>query len=109
MIEADSPRPPEPLQGSLYPFLLDQILPDPMFVHDQDGRIVESNPAAERILGLSRDQLLGKTSLDPDWAAVREDESPFPGHDHPAMVTARTGRSVRDRLMGVRDPKTGLR
>jgi PAS domain S-box-containing protein len=74
-----------------------------------DGKIIDANPAAEVILGLTRDQLLGKSSPDPGWEAIREDESPFPGSEHPAMVTARTGEAVRSQIMGVRDPKTGLR
>ena len=73
------------------------------------GQIIDANPAAETILGLSHEQLVGKTSLDPDWCAIREDGTPFPGPEHPAMVTLRTGQPVRNQLMGVQDPKTGLR
>jgi PAS domain S-box-containing protein len=75
----------------------------------QDGRIVDANPAAEAILGLTRDQLLGRTSMAPSWRAVHEDGSPFPGHEHPAMVTLRTGRPLRGQVMGVYAPSFGLR
>ncbi|MBK6672994.1 MAG: PAS domain S-box protein [Proteobacteria bacterium] len=75
----------------------------------KDGRIIEANPAAERILGLSRDELLGKTSIDPDWRCIREDGSPFPGEEHPAMQTLRTGRPITGALMGVHDRGPGLR
>ncbi len=74
-----------------------------------DGKIIDANPAAEVILGLTRDQLLGKSSLDSDWRSIREDHTLFPGDEHPAIVTARTGKAVRNQIMGVRDPKTGLR
>jgi len=47
--------------------------------------------------------------LDPQWCSIREGSTPFPGHEHPAMVTLRTGHPVRNQLMGVQDPKTGLR
>ena len=57
---------------------------------DAQGHIVSANPAAERILGLSRDQILGRASRDPRWRAVREDGSDFPGDLHPAMVALRT-------------------
>jgi diguanylate cyclase (GGDEF)-like protein/PAS domain S-box-containing protein len=68
----------------------------------EDGGIVSCNPAAEEILGLTADQMIGRTSLDPRWHAIREDGSPFPGDEHPAIVTLKTGRPLRDVLMGVR-------
>jgi PAS domain S-box-containing protein len=78
-------------------------------VHARDGRIIQANPAAERILGLPRDQLLRTTPLDSHWGAIREDGSPFPGGEHPASVTLRTGRPLRHQLMGVRGQDEELR
>jgi PAS domain S-box-containing protein len=69
-----------------------------------DGRIISANPAAEKILGYSFKQLSRKTSNDSDWEAVKEDGSPFPGHDHPSMVALRTGRQVGPLVMGVVHP-----
>jgi signal transduction histidine kinase len=71
---------------------------------DAEGTIIAANPAAEGILGLTLDQLQGRTSTDPRWKAVREDGSAFPGETHPAMVALQTGRAVRDVIMGVFDP-----
>lgn len=68
---------------------------------DAAGRITSANPAAQRILGLSLEQLQGRESIDPRWRAVREDGSPFPGSEHPAMVALRTGAPVRQVVMGV--------
>ncbi len=75
-----------------------------LVVHADDGRIMACNPAAERILGLTRQQMEGRTSTDPRWRAVHADGSPFPGEDHPAMVCLRTHESVRDVPMGVTRP-----
>ncbi len=73
-------------------------------------RGIESfNPSACRILGLTGNQLTGLDSLDPRWAAIHEDGSPFPGDTHPAMVTLRTGRPCTDVIMGLRIPDSGLR
>lgn len=72
-----------------------------LVVHRQDGVIESCNPAAERILGLTREQLCGRSSLDPRWRACRADGTPFPGEEHPAMVALRTGEPVRDVVMGV--------
>ena len=57
----------------------------------RDGRILSTNPAGLRILGLTFDQMRGRTSLDPRWRTVREDGSDFPGEMHPSMEALRTG------------------
>lgn len=79
-----------------------ESLHDGIVVQDADGVIVQSNAAAHRILGLSADEMSGRTSLDPLWRAIHEDGSPFPGDEHPAMVTLATGEPVRGGVMGVR-------
>lgn len=84
-------------------------LSEGLVTQDLGGTIVDANPAAERILGLSRDQLLGRTSRDPTWRAIRADGMPFPGDEHPAMQTLRTGRPVRDRIMGIESDPGGRR
>ncbi len=85
------------------------VLPVGVVVQLASGEIVYSNPAAERILGLTLDQMAGRTSLDPRWRATHEDGSPFPGDTHPAMVALRTGESVRDVVMGIHTPDGALR
>ncbi len=79
-------------------------LPEGVIYQDPQGRIVASNPAAQRILGLTPDQLLDRTALDPPWQAVREDGSPFPAAAHPAMVALRTGQPQRDVIVGILKP-----
>lgn len=76
-------------------------------VHDRDGKISSANPAAQRILGLSLDQMRGITSIDPAWQALREDGSVFPGDKHPAMEVLHTGQAVGNVVMGVFNPQTG--
>lgn len=82
-------------------------LPAGIVVQDPDGKIIVVNPAAERILGLSLDQMLGLTSIDPRWRAMREDGSDFAGNDHPAMQALRTGLAVHDIVMGIFNPQSG--
>lgn len=74
---------------------------------DASGEIVRANPAAEEILGLTVDQMRGRTSMDPRWRAIREDGSDFPGEEHAAMVALRTGREIDSVVMGVHHPKEG--
>ena len=72
---------------------------------DASGTILAANPAAERVLGLSFAQMSGRDSMDPNWRSIHEDGSDFPGHEHPAMVSLRTGESVHNVMMGVFNPK----
>jgi len=69
-----------------------------------DGSIFTCNASAERILGLTANQIIGSTSLDPLWHTVYEDGSPFPGDQHPAMVTLRTGEPQSNIVMGIHKP-----
>ncbi len=75
-----------------------------LVLQDPRGAILECNAAAERILGLSKAQLCGRDSLDPRWRTVREDGSPYPGDQHPAMCSLRDGEPRRDEIMGVHRP-----
>ena len=64
-----------------------------------DGTITDCNLNAEKILGMSRSEIMGLTLGDPRWQAMRPDGSAFPSEDHPARVSLRTGRACHDALM----------
>ena len=66
-----------------------------------NGEILNANPAAESILGVSLEEMRLRSSEDPRWTTRREDETPFPGLEHPAMVALRTGNPVHDVVMQV--------
>lgn len=70
---------------------------------DRSGAIIDANPAAERILGLTLGQMQGMTSVDPRWHTIHEDGTPFHGDEHPAMVTLKTGK-MSNAIMGVFNP-----
>ena len=82
-----------------------KALIDAMFegvvVQRADGFIVSCNESAERLLGLTRTQMIGRTSVDPSWHCVREDMSAWPGATHPSMIALATGEEVRDAVMGI--------
>lgn len=69
--------------------------------HQADGKIISCNQSAEKILGLTADQLMGKTSIDIDWRTIHEDGSLFPAETHPAMVTLKTGEPQSKVIMGI--------
>lgn len=74
-----------------------------------DGAIRACNAAAERILGLTADQMIGRATIDPRWRTIHEDGSPFPGEEYPAMVTLRTGEPLAGVVMGIHQPDGELR
>ncbi|MGD8863141.1 MAG: ATP-binding protein [Myxococcales bacterium] len=84
--------------------LIVSSLAEGVVVQMADGEIRACNPAAESILGLTFDQMSGRTSADPRWRAIHEDGTSFPGDEHPAMVSLKTGAPVRDVVMGVHKP-----
>jgi len=69
---------------------------------DREGAILAWNPAAERILGLSGDQLRGLSVIDPRWEAVQENGTAFPIEEQPARVALRTGLPQLDKVFAVR-------
>jgi len=73
-----------------------------------DGSIYAANASAERLLGLSADQLMDRSGGDPSWRVIRENGDPWPGERHPGMVALATGRPVEGAVMGVRKPDGSL-
>ena len=84
--------------------LLITAMAEGVTLQDENSAIIAFNKSAERILGLTSDQLKGRTSLDPRWYSIHEDGSPYPGETHPVMVTLRTGLPQSDVIMGIHKP-----
>lgn len=72
-----------------------------LVLQDATGAIQEYNPAALQILGLTADEITGRTSFDPRWKAIRENGKEFPGAEHPAIVAVTTGKRQSNVVMGV--------
>ena len=77
-------------------------------VLDRKLRVIQTNAAAERILGLPANYLLGRTDDERLAREVREDGSLFTPEDIPSAVALRTGRPVRDVVIGLQRPDGGL-
>jgi len=78
-----------------------ESLAEGVVVQDADGRIVAWNASAERILGLSADQLSGHTSMHPQWRAINAQEEPISGEEHPIGRARVSGQHVDGEVMGV--------
>lgn len=69
-----------------------------------DGPIVGANGRASELLGLTWEQFVGRTSLDPRWGMVDDHGMPLPGDHHPSVLARSTGESQPPRLVGMFAP-----
>jgi two-component system CheB/CheR fusion protein len=79
-------------------------LSEPVVVHARNGEIVTWNPAAERIFGLSGDEIRSRKTLDLRWQTIHEDGSPFLGETRPVQEVFRTGKPQLNATMGICKP-----
>ncbi|MBW4688022.1 MAG: PAS domain S-box protein [Komarekiella atlantica HA4396-MV6] len=73
-----------------------------------NGRIIACNTSAEHILGLTADEMIGRTPEDPHWQVICEDGSPFPSENYPSLVSLRTGKPCSNVVMGIYKPNGQL-
>ena len=84
-------------------------LPAGVVVQAPGGEIIDANPAAQRMLGLTLAQLRALRGLDPRWRCVREDGSDYPLADQPAWRTQRSGQPLFNESIGMHTPDGELR
>ncbi len=77
-------------------------LPVGVTVIGPDGQVIEANLEAERMLGLSRQQLQGFTARQAQRHLLRADGSTYQLDDLPVMRTLGTRQPVQNETMGVR-------
>ena len=70
-------------------------------VHGPDTQIVFSNSRAAELLGLSEDQMRGKTALDAAWQFVDEAGCTLPVSDYPVNRVIASGQPVKGLVLGV--------
>jgi|GEM_PF-1284085 len=101
----DISAPQEALRHSenLYSSVI-RAMSEGVVVHERDSSIRMANPAAERVLGLSVEQMSGRTPLDPRWKLLLPDGSPLPAELIPSEITRKTGRAVTDFLLRCHRP-----
>lgn len=76
-----------------------------VLIHSAEGPIVEVNPAATRILGRSREEMLGSSDALAGWEVIGEDGTPLAADQRPARRALREEeQSVTAVVMGIRPP-----
>ncbi len=73
---------------------------------DSSGIITAANLAAERITGYTLEEMQDMPFFNPGpWLNIQDDGSFIHCETHPAVTALRSGIAVRDRVMGIQNPK----
>ena len=85
--------------------ILFETMTQGVIYQDAAGYIISANPAAQRILGVDSDKMLGRTWYDSRWGAVCEDGSDLPGTEHPATRASHSAIPVENEVIGIFNPR----
>jgi PAS domain-containing protein len=83
-------------------FELFQKLRMGIVVHAPDSRILFSNDRASELLGLSKEQLIGKDSIDPAWCFVGDDGREMSPAKYPIFRILATQEPLKDLVLGIK-------
>ncbi len=86
-----------------------EALNEGLIMRGLDGRVLAFNRSAERLLGVSADELTNSTPDRPLAPLIHEDGSPFRLEEYPVNMTLRTGEPQRGAIMGVQSPGAPVR
>ncbi len=81
--------------------LLFETMAQGVIYHDDDGKVLAINPAAERLLGLSPEQMRDAPPQDLRGQWVDEYGGELAAEDFPGLVALRTASPIRDCIVGV--------
>lgn len=84
-------------------------VPVGVLVQGPNAQFVLANPKALELLGLTEDQMLGRTSYDPAWNVSDEAGRVLAPGEFPVNRAIATRHAVRDAVIGVQRPGRGER
>jgi PAS domain S-box-containing protein len=73
----------------------------PVLIHDSTTKIIACNSAAQKLTGLTEDQLMGRTAMNREWHMLREDGSYMPGEEFPVNKVLASKQAVRGQVLGI--------
>jgi PAS domain S-box-containing protein len=65
-----------------------------VFYQMPDGSLNDINPAGLKLLGLTAEEFLGRTSFHPEWKVLDEEGNVLAPEDYPSVRAQRTGREI---------------
>lgn len=78
-----------------------------ILVQGPQSEFLEYNKAACEMLGLTEEQMLGKSSFDPHWKVIHLDGAEFKPHEHPVPQAIKKLVPINNIIMGVHRPIKG--
>jgi len=75
-----------------------------VIVHSSDKQIVACNTAAQELLGLTEDQMIGESVASPDWKYLTEDGSVMPAKNYPVQQVLAKRKTIKDLIIGISRP-----
>lgn len=80
------------------------LLPIGLIIQGKHAEMLGHNQMALELLGLSKEQFMGRTSFDKEWRCIHLDGSPYPGETHPVPLAINTKQPILEQVMGVYRP-----
>ncbi|MBL4676275.1 MAG: PAS domain S-box protein, partial [Mucilaginibacter sp.] len=68
---------------------------------DTSGQLTYANPMAQKILGLTLEEIKERTFYDSQWTNLRVDGSDLPEDEHPMAIMMKTGQPLYDQEIAV--------
>jgi PAS domain S-box-containing protein len=75
-------------------------------VHAADTKIIASNVEAQKLLGLTETQMLGKEAINKRWQFLNTDNQKLPHDKYPVNQVLSTRQVLRDQTIGIYRPAT---
>jgi PAS domain S-box-containing protein len=105
----DTPSPLDPLAIRERQYLATkQALQEGIIIQQANGEVITRNQTAEKILGLTVDQIAGRAAPDPRRRVVQADGLPLAAEAQPMATVFRTGQAVQNVVMGIYQPNGDL-
>lgn len=78
--------------------------PHGITISDSRGRIIESNTAADQLLGVTREDQKTRNIDGPEWRIIRSDGTPMPPEEWASVIALKEKHPVYNREMGLVKP-----
>jgi PAS domain S-box-containing protein len=74
-------------------------------VHAPDTAIIMNNVRASELLGLTDDQMRGKTAIDPAWDFINEDNTSLKLNEYPVNWIKTNKEAIKNQILGIKHPQ----